>query len=449
VPQKLFGTDGIRGEANAEPLTPGSLVNLGLAVAKILCEPALSGQPTALIGRDTRASGEFLEAAITAGLASAGVDVVLTGIVPTPAIAYLTSQHQATFGIVLSASHNPFSDNGIKFFGPDGYKLTDDQEAAIETAFWQQEFVPGSHTGRVRTIGDATDQYVAFALATVPKTFSLRGWKIAIDLANGAAFRTTPLALYRLGADLVIQANEPDGVNINKDCGSTHPEALSALVRNSGSVVGIAHDGDADRLLFCDELGNPLDGDELMAIAAADLVRRGALRTNTLVATIMSNFGLDALLHRLGGKVLRTAVGDRNVIDRMLREDLNLGGEQSGHLIFRDFVTTGDGLISALQILAIMEASGKRLSELRTALEKFPQEQRNIPVREKLPFERFPTLMKELSSAEASLAGSGRVVLRYSGTESKARLLLEGPDHETLKRLADNIQSEIEAVLGS
>lgn len=448
VSDKLFGTDGIRGEANTEPLTPISLVSLGLAVAKILRNPALSDQPKALIGRDTRASGEFLEAAITAGLASAGVDVVQTGIVPTPAIAYLTPQHQAAFGIVLSASHNPFSDNGIKFFGPDGYKLTDDQESAIEAAFRHKEFISSSHIGRVRAIGDATEQYVAFALATVPKSFSLRGWKIAIDLANGAAFRTTPLALDRLGADLTIHASEPDGVNINEDCGSTHPETLSALVRNSGSAVGIAHDGDADRLLLCDELGDPLDGDELMAIAATDLVRRGALRANTLVATIMSNFGLDALLHRSGGKVLRTAVGDRHVIEAMLKNDLNLGGEQSGHLIFRDFVTTGDGLISALQILAIMEASGKRLSELRTVLEKFPQEQRNIPVREKLPFEQFPALMKQLSTAEASLAGSGRVVLRYSGTEPKARLLLEGPDQEILKKLADNIQNEIEAALG-
>jgi len=296
---------------------------------------------------------------------------------------------------------------------------------------------------------DAVEEYVAFALTTVPKSFSLRGWKIAIDLANGAAFRTTPLALDRLGSDLAIQASEPNGVNINKECGRTHPEALSALVQNTGSALGIAHDGDADRLLFCDERGDPLDGDELLAIAAAHLVRRGDLRANTVVATIMSNFGLDALLHRLGGKVLRTAVGDRPVIETMVKNDLNLGGEQSGHLIFRDFVTTGDGLISALQILLIMDVTGKRLSELRAVLEKYPQEQRNIPVRGKLPFEQFPAIMKQLGSAEALLAGSGRVVLRYSGTEPKARLLLEGPDQGILKRLADDIQGEIEAALGS
>jgi phosphoglucosamine mutase len=448
VSRKLFGTDGIRGVANVEPLTPGSAVNLGLAAAKILGSPDLSDQPKALIGRDTRASGEFLEAAISAGLAAAGVDVMQSGVVPTPAIAYLTGRHQASFGIVLSASHNPFEDNGIKFFGPDGYKLTDGQESAIEAAFHQKEFTSGARVGRIRAMPQATEEYVAFALASVPKCFSLRGWKIALDLANGAAFRTTPLALDRLGADLAIQAGEPNGVNINEDCGSTHPEALSALVRNNRSVLGIAHDGDADRLLFCDELGYPLDGDELLAIAAAHLLRKGELRSNTVVTTIMSNFGLDTLLHRLGGKVLRTAVGDRPVIETMVKNDLNLGGEQSGHLIFRDFATTGDGLISALQILVIMEASGKRLSELRAVLEKFPQEQRNIPVRKKLPFEQFPAVMKQLGSAEALLAGSGRVLLRYSGTEPKARLLLEGPNQETLKRLADDIQTEIEAALG-
>jgi phosphoglucosamine mutase len=448
VSHKLFGTDGIRGTANIEPLTPGSVVGLGLAAAKILGNLGLSDQPKALVGRDTRASGDFLEAAITAGLASAGVDVMLSGVVPTPAVAYLTARHQASFGIVLSASHNPFEDNGIKFFGPDGYKLTDDQESTIEAAFRQKQFVSAARVGRIRIMPDATEEYVAFALATVPKSFSLRGWKIAVDLANGAAFRTTPLALDRLGADLAIQASEPNGVNINEGCGSTHPEAISALVRNNGSVLGIAHDGDADRLLFCDELGNPLDGDELLAIAAAHLARKGELRSNTVVATIMSNFGLDTLLHRLGGKVLRTAVGDRPVIETMVKNELNLGGEQSGHLIFRDFVTTGDGLISALQILAIMEASGKRLSELRAVLEKFPQEQRNIRVRKKLPFEQFPGVMKRLASAETQLAGSGRVVLRYSGTEPKARLLLEGPDQEILKKLADDIQTEIEAALG-
>src|SRR5258708_19910292 len=427
VSNKLFGTDGIRGAANVEPLTPGSVVNLGLAAAKVLGNLGLSDQPRALVGRDTRASGEFLEAAITAGLASAGVEVMQAGVVPTPAIAYLTPRHQASFGIVLSASHNPFEDNAVKFLGPDGYKLKDEQESAIEAAFRQRQFISTSRVGRIRTIPDATEEYVAFALKTVPNSFSLRGWKIAIDLANGAAFRATPRALDRLGADLAIRATEPNGVNINEGCGSMHPEALSALVRSAGSILGIAHDGDADRLLFCDELGNLVDGDELVGIGGGHLVRKGELRGNTVVVTIMSNFGLDALLDRLGGKVLRTAVGDRPVIEAMLKNDLNLGGEQSGHLIFRDFVTTGDGLVSALQILSIMDVSGKRLSEPRTVLQKFPQEQRNIPVREKLPFEQFPAVMTQLGSAEALLPGSGRVVLRYSASAPKARLLLKCP----------------------
>jgi phosphoglucosamine mutase len=448
VSHKLFGTDGIRGEANSEPLTAGSLVNLGLAAAQVLTNPASPDQTTVLVGRDTRASGEFLEAAITAGLVSAGLDVVQAGVIPTPAIACLTARQQASFGIVLSASHNPYQDNGVKFFGSDGYKLTDDQESAIETTFWQKQFTPGPRIGRVRTIVNAAEQYVAFALETVPETFSLRGWKIAIDLANGAAFRTTPLAFDRLGADLVVHASEPDGMNINRDCGSTHPETLSALVKSAGAVVGIAHDGDADRLLFCDELGNCLDGDELLAIAACHLAGNNSLRSRTLVATIMSNFGLDALLHQLGGKVLRTLVGDRHVIEALLKNDLNLGGEQSGHVVFRDFVTTGDGLVSALQILSIMDSTGKRLSELRTVLEKFPQEQRNITVREKVPFEQFPAVMKVIGQAESALTGSGRVVLRYSGTEPKARLLLEGRDQMTLQRLADDIQHEIETALG-
>jgi phosphoglucosamine mutase len=448
VLHKLFGTDGIRGTANVEPLTPGSVVSLGFAAAKILGNRDRSDWPKAVVGRDTRASGEFLEAAITAGLASAAVDIMQSGVVPTPAVAYLTARYQASFGIVLSASHNPFEDNGIKFFGPDGYKLTEDQESAIEAAFHHKQSTPSARVGRIRAMPDATEEYVAFALATVPKNLSLRGWKIALDLANGAAFRTTPLALDRLGADLAIQASEPNGVNINKDCGSTHPQALSALVQNKGSVLGIAHDGDADRLLFCDELGNPLDGDELLAIAAAHLIRKGELRSKAVAATIMSNFGLDTLLHRLGGKVLRTPVGDRPVIEAMVKNDLNLGGEQSGHLIFRDFVTTGDGLVSALQILTIMETSGKRLSELRAVLEKLPQEQRNIRVSKKVPFERFPAIMKQLGSAKTVLADSGRVLLRYSGTEPKARLLLEGPNQEILKRLADDIQTEIEAALG-
>jgi phosphomannomutase len=360
---KLFGTDGIRGEANIEPITATSALRLAVAAARVLARHETNS--TAIVGRDTRASGEMLEAAFAAGLTSYGIDVLLTGVVPTPAIAYLTPTHQAVFGVVISASHNPFQDNGIKFFGPDGYKLSDELELAI-----------------------------------------------------------------------------------NRDCGSTHPEAISSFVRETGAAFGLAHDGDADRVLFCDETGVPLDGDEFLAIASVNLLARGQLRKKTVVATVMSNFGLDPVLNRSGGKVLRTNVGDRYVMDAMIQHELNFGGEQSGHIIFRDFTTTGDGLVAALQLMEIIQRSGKPLSELRKVLKKFPQVLRNATVREKLPFEQFGDLMKQIAEAESKLAGNGRVLLRYSGTEPKARLLLEGPDEGELEELAEGIMQELTRNLG-
>jgi phosphoglucosamine mutase len=280
------------------------------------------------------------------------------------------------------------------------------------------------------------------------KGFSLSGIKIAFDAANGAAYETTPLALARLGAQMKLIAAMPDGCNINTECGSTHPEAISALVRKTGAAFGLAHDGDADRVLFCDETGAPLDGDELLAIVSVDLLARGQLREKTLVATVMSNFGLDALLNSRGGKVLRTNVGDRCVMDSMVQHELNFGGEQSGHIIFRDFTTTGDGLVAALQLMEIMQRTGKPLSESRKVLKKFPQILRNATVREKLPFEQFSDLMKQIAEAQSRLAGNGRVFLRYSGTEPKARLLLEGPDEGELEQLAEGIMKELTKNLG-
>jgi phosphoglucosamine mutase len=393
----------------------------------------------------------MLESAIAAGLASRGVDVLLAGVVPTPAIAYLTPTHQAAFGIVISASHNPFQDNGIKFFGPDGYKLSDQLELAIEAEYFRTESrrnAPGRSVGRIRRLKDSIEQYAAFAAATVPKGFSLSGTKIAIDAANGAAYETTPLVLAKFGAQLELIAAMPDGRNINKECGSTHPERLCELARKTGAAFGLAHDGDADRLLFCDETGDPLDGDELLAIAGVDLLSRGQLRKKTLVATVMSNFGLDAVLNGREGKVLRTDVGDRYVMDALIQHELNFGGEQSGHLIFKDFMTTGDGLVGALQFMDIMQRTGKPLSELRKVLKKFPQILRNVAVREKLPFEQFSSLMKQVAEAQSKLAGNGRVLLRYSGTEPKARLLLEGPDAGELDELADAIVQELTKNLG-
>jgi phosphoglucosamine mutase len=450
VLQKLFGTDGVRGIANSEPITAESVLRLAQAAGRVLAKEEIC--PTVVVGRDTRASGEMLEAAVAAGLASNGIQVLLAGVVPTPAVAYLTTKYCASFGVVISASHNPFQDNGIKFFGANGYKLTDETELAIESEYER----PGSHqgptgksVGRIRRIQEATEEYARFAAATVGSEFSLSGVKVAIDMANGAAYQTTPMVLATLGADVDLHSSTPDGFNINADCGSTHPATLTRLVQESGAAFGLAHDGDADRLLFCDDQGVPLDGDELMAIAAIDFLARNRLQKNTLVATVMSNFGLEEVLHRHGGKVLRTGVGDRFVVDALVQQHLNLGGEQSGHLIFRDFTTTGDGLISALQIIAVMLRTGKALSELRQVLRKFPQILRNVTVREKIPFELLGGLTKRLQEAESKLNGQGRVMLRYSGTEPKARLLLEGPDIDELDKLADAIVEELVKDLGA
>ena len=448
--QKLFGTDGVRGTANIEPITAAWVLKLAGAAAGVLAKQ--ESDPTVIVGRDTRVSGEMLESAIAAGLASCGVDVLIAGIVPTPAIAYLTPTHQAAFGVVISASHNPFQDNGIKFFGPDGYKLSDRLELAIEAEFFGNDsprLATRKSIGRIRRLRDSIEQYAAFACSTVPKGFSLSGTTIAIDAANGAAHETTPLVLSKLGARIELIAATPNGFNINKECGSTHPERLCELVRKTGAEFGVAHDGDADRLLFCDETGDPLDGDELMAIAGVDLLSRGQLRDNALVTTVMSNFGLDAVFNDRGGKVLRTNVGDRCVIGALIQHELNFGGEQSGHLVFRDFVTTGDGLVSALQVLEIMQRTGKPLSELRTVMKKFPQLLRNVVVREKRPFEQFSGLMKQVAEAQSRLAGKGRVLLRYSGTEPLARLLLEGPDAGELDQLAEGIIQELAKNLGT
>jgi phosphoglucosamine mutase len=450
VAQKLFGTDGVRGIANIEPITATSALKLSEAAAYVLARQ--ENNPTVIVGRDTRASGEMLESAIAAGLASCGVDVLLAGVMPTPAIAYLTLTHQAAFGIVISASHNPFEDNGIKFFGPDGYKLSDQLELAVETQYFRTEscrVTQGKSVGRIRRLRDSIEQYAAFAISTVPKGFSLSGMTIAIDAANGAAYVTTPLAVEKLGAQIELMAATPNGLNINEKCGSTHPQGLCELVRKTGAAFGIAHDGDADRILFCDETGDPLDGDELLAMAGVDLLARGQLRQKTLVATVMSNFGLDAVLNDRAGRVLRTDVGDRYVMDALIQHELNFGGEQSGHLIFKDFITTGDGLVGALQFMELMKRTGKPLSELRKVLKKFPQILRNVVVREKLPFEQFSELMKLIADAQSKLAGNGRVFLRYSGTEPKARLLLEGPDESQLHELSEGIIVELTKQLGA
>lgn len=449
----MFGTDGIRGLANREPITPLSAVKVAMAAAEVLAAPRAAGRrPHVIIGRDTRASGEYLEQALSAGLAAAGVDVLTAGVIPTPAVAYLTRSSGAAFGVVISASHNPFDDNGIKFFTGSGYKLTDAEELAIENGFHGVEpglpLPVGHGVGRIRSYPEAVDRYAGFAASTVPRNPSIAALRVIVDCAHGAAYQTTPLALRTLGIEVEVAYAEPDGYNINAGCGSMHPEVIAKQVNARPGAIGLAHDGDADRVLFCDENGEIMDGDELLAITAVDLIARGCLRDSTLVATVMSNYGLDAALAKRGAKVLRTGVGDRQVIEAMIERDLNLGGEQSGHLIFRDHTTTGDGLIAALQVLAIVASTGRPLCELRNVLQKYPQVQRSVRVREKLPFAEVGGVQAALKEAEGQLEGRGRVLLRYSGTEPKARILLEGPDENQLLRLADALQIALRASLG-
>src|SRR5581483_2858940 len=365
--RKIFGTDGVRGVANIEPVTAETALKLGRAAAHIITQ--LAGKRSGahhraqiVIGKDTRLSGYMLENALAAGIMSLGVDVLLIGPLPTPGVAYITRSLRADAGIVLSASHNPYEDNGIKFFRHDGYKLDDEIELKIENLVFSGEIEnirpTAGKIGRATRIDDALGRYVEFVKRSFPRNLTLEGMRIAVDVGNGAAYKSTPCILRELGATVIVSHNTPNGRNINKDCGSTHPEEIQRIVNETGAHVGITHDGDADRALLCDETGEIVDGDEIMAIAAIDFLKSNRLTQNTLVATVMSNFGLEDALAPFGGKVTRTKVGDRYVIAEMMKNNLNVGGEQSGHMIFHDFTTTGDGIISALQILRIMMESG-------------------------------------------------------------------------------------------
>ena len=459
--RQLFGTDGIRGEAGRYPLDAETVLRLGQAAADVfLALRAERGDhhqwPTVVIGKDTRQSGDMLEAAIAAGLNSRGIDVRLAGVIPTPAIAWLTRETGAVFGIVISASHNPFGDNGVKFFGHDGYKLDDNLELAIERRLLAEKVDPAkeplnaAQIGRTGILEEATERYVNCVRASMHDDRELfRGMKFALDAANGAAFESSEAILRKLGAEVVPFFVEPNGLNINRDCGCTHPEIIEQLVRDTGAHAGISHDGDADRVLLCDETGSVLDGDELMAIGAVDLLERGELSSNTLVATVMSNAGLDAAMAERGGKVVRASVGDRYVMEEMRKGDFNFGGEQSGHLIYRDLNTTGDGIVAAVQLLSVMVRTGKPLSELRKVLTKFPQAQRNLRVSQKPPVESVPGLRKAVEDVETTLAktGAGRVLVRYSGTEPLVRILVEGADSSQIESLADSLRDAFEAHL--
>jgi phosphoglucosamine mutase len=438
--RRYFGTDGIRGRAGEEPITADFAEKLGRALVHVLA----IDRPVVAIGRDTRASGPMLEEALARGIASAGGDVRLLGILPTPGVAAYVVDHGLAAGAVISASHNPAHDNGLKFFSGDGFKLPDETEFAIEQ---QLDASTKGAPGLITPTTDAKDGYVRHALSSLPPSFSLRGLNIAVDCANGAAFETTPAALRALGADVHVFHAAPDGQNINAGCGSTVDGEITRLVKETGAQVGLSHDGDADRLLLCDETGDPLDGDELLAMAGLDLLRRGELPGHTVVATVMSNLGLDEAIEQAGGKVVRSAVGDRYVLEAMRAGGGVLGGEQSGHMIFLRHGTTGDGLVSALQIFRLMAESGKPLSELRKVLHKYPQAQRAVAVKAKPPLETVPEVQAAIAAAEQALAPRGRVLVRYSGTEPKLRILLEGRDAALLEDHADRIASAVQAVL--
>ena len=456
--KKIFGTDGVRGIANIEPVTAETALKLGRAAAHVLKnlerQSRGRGRHKIVIGKDTRLSGYLLENAISSGILSMGVDVLFIGPLPTPGVAYVTRSLRADAGIVITASHNPYADNGIKFFRADGYKLDDKIEDEIEHLVFSGEIEnirpTADDIGKAVRIDDALGRYIEFAKSTFPRDLTLEGLRVVVDCAHGAAYKSTPCVLRELGAEVIVYGNQPDGMNINRDCGSMHPENLCRKVSEHKAGVGIAHDGDADRVLLCDEKGNLIDGDDIMAIAALDMLSQKALAEKSLVATVMSNAGLEAAIKSAGGKVVRTAVGDRNVIDEMLKHGFNFGGEQSGHLIFRDFGTTGDGLVAALQILRIMKAKNTPLSKLAKCWTRFPQLITNVRVREKIPFEQLDGLGKLVSEAEKILkAQGGRVFLRYSGTEPKARLLLEGRDAATLKKWSDKICSAIQKQIGA
>lgn len=441
--RRYFGTDGVRGRFGEEPITPGFATGLGRALVAVL-----GGRPVVAIGRDTRASGPVLEEALTRGITEAGGEVVLLGVIPTPGVAAFVVEHGLAAGAVISASHNPATDNGIKFFSGDGFKLCDEDESRIE-AMREEVAAPVAEQGRNSLAADAVGRYVAHALRSLPAGFRLDGMKIAVDCAHGAASEATPLALRELGAEAVVFHSSPDGNNINAGCGSTVPAEISRLTKETGAQVGLSHDGDADRLLLCDETGDPLDGDELLAIAGLELLQRGELPQKTIVATVMSNLGLDEVLENAGGRVVRTGVGDRYVLEAMRAGGFVLGGEQSGHMIFLRHGTTGDGLVSALQILRIMRESGRTLGELRKALRKYPQAQRNLAVRSKPPLEELPLVQAAIREAESALAPRGRVLVRYSGTEPKVRVLLEGRDAVLLEKHADLVAAALRDSIGA
>ncbi len=443
--RNLFGTDGMRGVANVEPMTSSTVTRLGMAIAARLRQP---GRHTRIaIGKDTRLSGYMFESALAAGIVAMGADVWLTGPLPTPGIAFITSSMRCDAGVVISASHNPFEDNGIKIFARDGYKLPDQVEAEIESLMASPELegmkAAPSDIGYNRKLEDARGRYIVNCKATFPSERTLDGLRIVVDGAHGAAYRVGPAVFEELGAKVSAIHTKPDGKNINARAGALHPEIMCETVLRQEAHIGIAFDGDADRLVLCDEHGHVVDGDAVMALCATRMLEENRLAKQTLVGTVMSNIGLDHAMTRAGGKLVRTQVGDRYVVEEMRKHGYNLGGEQSGHLVFLDHATTGDGIVAALRVLAIMAKEGKPLSELVKVMTRTPQVLVNKAVGKKVPLDQLPAVQKRIADIEAQLGADGRVLVRYSGTETKVRVMIEGTDEAQIKGWADELAATL------
>ncbi len=441
--RRLFGTDGVRGVANVYPMTTDIVMQIGRAVAFKLKDSRHQHQCRIVIGKDTRLSGYMIENALAAGICSMGVNILLVGPLPTPGIAFITSSMRADAGVVISASHNPFQDNGIKIFSSDGFKLPDRDEAEIEELIFSRRMEAmqpvAEEIGRAARIDDARGRYIVHLKNTFPRQYTLDGVHILLDCANGATYGVAPHVFEELGAKVTAIGVDPDGTNINDGCGALHPELVSAKVKEHGADIGIALDGDGDRLIVADEKGNIVDGDHIMAICAADLIARRKLRKKTLVATVMSNLGLERAMEAMEGRLVRTKVGDRYVVEEMRRGGFNLGGEQSGHLVFFDHNTTGDGILAALQLLAVMIKKGRPLSELAGIMESVPQVLKNVRTPEKVNPEDVDGFTALLRRTEEKLGRSGRVLVRPSGTEPIIRVMVEGEDEALITAMADEL----------
>ena len=440
---KYFGTDGIRGKANEFPMKADFALKLGQAAALIF-KNKNNYRHKIVIGKDTRLSGYMFENALTSGICSMGVDAIQLGVLPTPAIAFITKSIRADAGIVISASHNPYYDNGIKFFSADGYKLPDELELQIEKLVDSNEIpLSEEHIGKAYRIVTAIGRYVEYSKRCFDKKYDLKGLKIVLDCANGATYKVAPMAISELGADIEVINDEPDGRNINDKCGAVHPEFLAEKVLECKADVGISFDGDGDRVIFVDEKGKIVDGDHIMGICGKYMKQNGELNDSTIVATVMSNLGFENAMKREGIKILRSDVGDRAVLSEMLKNGHNLGGEQSGHIIFSDYNTTGDGLISALQLLKVMVSENKPLSELNKFIQPYPQILKNSVVKDKIPLNKLKNTNKLIRNIEDKLKDTGRVLVRYSGTENKIRVMLEGEDLKLIENYAIEISETV------